>query len=169
MYLYDFNKKSIKICISKWEIISMFRPNFYTGKIVSTNKSILLSIFKAAAEKTGCLKNEKNITVEVVPIKNKSYLLIYKKQNIKEICSVCYQFRNSDTLMDSIVELYEDYHGKSELYTYNKNYFLFLSKPVLKIKNRRNDIQYLKGFLEEYGNLISKNAVYDIGRRIKDF
>lgn len=169
MYLYDFNKKSIKVCISKWEIITIFRPNFYTEKTFFTNKSILLSIFKAATEKTGCLKNEKNITVEVVPIKNKSFLLIYKKQNIKKICSVCYQFKNSDALMNSIMELYEDYHGKSELYTYNKNYFLFLSKPVLKVKNRRNDIQFLKGYLEEYGHLISQNAVNDIGKEIKDF
>lgn len=81
-----------------------------------------------------------------------------------------YKIKDSDTLMNITLKLYGHYNGESHLYLYNKQYYLRIKKGCLNnIKPQKINRKYLKGILEEYGKLISKDAVNEIGSKIKDF
>ncbi len=80
-----------------------------------------------------------------------------------------YKFNDCEALFDAVSALYEKNNAKARLYTYNKQYFLEVNKCITHFKYKTPYSQkYIKNILEEYGKLISENAIIEIGKAIKD-
>ena len=70
--------------------------------------------------------------------------------------------------MLAMKELYSNNREKCSLYLYRKKYYL-ITLENLAIKNSKSIKNiYLTSVLEEYGKLLSKDAINEIGSLIKD-
>jgi len=62
--------------------------------------------------------------------------------------------------------LYSIYDKKSLLYKYENCYFLVLKTQLVFLDKLMANQKFLKELLEEYGTLISNNAVKEIGKKL---
>lgn len=91
----------------------------------------------------------------------------YKKIRIK---SHIYKFDNSETMLNSIAKLYSEINCKSILFLFSNKYYLEMPHRISRLeKFKISENIFTKYYLEEYGKIISLNAVNEIGRTFKDF
>ncbi len=79
-----------------------------------------------------------------------------------------FEILSTDTLLDTVAQLYDVDNKNSRLYRYNNKYYLELDRNSVPNNLKRNDNVYLKGKLEEYGTLICQNAITKIGSKLKE-
>lgn len=82
--------------------------------------------------------------------------------------SYIYKFNDAETLFEIVLTLYDNYSEKSSLYIYKKQYYLEMCRSYNRLeKYRAISKTNLKDILEEYGKIVSNNAILEIGKAIK--
>lgn len=83
--------------------------------------------------------------------------------------SVIYKFSNFEKLLEYVIKVANKSNFKNKLYLYNQQYFLEVAENITDFHNlTKVKSQYYKFYLEEYGKLISKNAIDEITKAFID-
>lgn len=91
----------------------------------------------------------------------------YKKIRIK---NHIYKFESSEVMLNSITKLYKEINCTSTLFLLNNKYYLEMPYSIQQLKVYKiKDNFFTKYYIEEYGKIISLNAVNEIGKSFKDF
>lgn len=166
MTIYKLSPNKFKIFFSKTEIKYgfggyenlIFMQDITKKKI----KSLLVNIIKPHFDnmivkgKIAFLKNGCLMTIDITS---------QKKEAV-------YLFQNSDCLIGNISYLYPFFKfEKSDLYLFEKKYYLFLQREFLPLKKYKTKNKILTSKAKEYGKpLVLNNAIYRFGKAfIKDF
>lgn len=166
MTIYKLSPTKFKIFFSKTEIkygFGGYENLIFMHDITKEKiKSLLINILKPPF-------NDALIKGKIVILKTGCVMTLDIKSKSKE--SV-YLFQNCDCLIRNISYLYPFFKSeKSDLYLFEKEYYLFLKREFLPLKKYKIKNKILASKAKEYGKpLVLNDAIYRFGKAfIKDF
>lgn len=161
MYLYSSDSNSIKIILSK----SDAKHLIFNQHSLNMQKNMVSAIFWAALPKTKFSLNERTISVKISEFSKEKYILEFYSKKQRNSAAVrplfCYKFHNFKSAARLLKTLINLKANILKLYYRENTYFVLSDKPVYgEIYTASEQI---KGILEEYCHLISKNVSKDMG------
>lgn len=167
----QLSKGVLKVSLNENETRHFFGK--YEAKIDYRRiKKNLVYIYKCASIKANSFPTNRLEKIKFSRSKKAGCRIIYKKAihfaiNKKKVGYIyLYRCNSTDELFKTIEKLYKNFDRECSLYSYKEKYYLCFKTNPSSIASVCVS-NYVKGFLEEYGKLLSTDAIKKIGAFLK--
>lgn len=155
MYLYSSDRNTIKVMLTKSDA-EKFILNEPSPII---RKSIIYAIFRAALPKSRFSLYKGSVSARLIEYPDGKFILEFAKEKPNKTLR-CYVCKNLSEVAQRLNTLKSKNAKISKLYCKGKRYFLISEKDISgKILTNS---EHIEGVMEEYADLISKNAAEEI-------